>query len=115
MKLVTAIIQPDKLEEVREALLGVGISRVTVSRSAGRGQQGDSEDLYRGQKVVLELLPKIRLDIACKDNAVKSVCDVIIKAARHGKDGKIGDGKIFVTPLEEIIRIRTGERGETAI
>lgn len=114
MKLVTAIIQPDKLEEVREALMGVGISRVTVSRSAGRGQQADTEDLYRGQKVVLELLPKIRLDIACEDSKVKSICDVIIKSAKHG-DGKIGDGKIFITPLEDVIRIRTGERGTGAM
>lgn len=113
MKLITAIIQPDKLDEVREALLQVGISRVTVSRTAGRGQQAD-EDLYRGQKVVLELLPKIRLDIACKDSSVKSVCDVILKTAKHG-EGKIGDGKIFITPLEDVIRIRTGEHGEGAM
>lgn len=113
MKLVSAIIQPDKLDEVRESLIAVGISRITVSRSAGRGRQAD-EDLYRGQKVALELIPKIRIDIACKDEAVKNVCSAIMNAARHG-EGRIGDGKIFVTSLEECIRIRTGERGETAM
>lgn len=113
MKLVTAIIQPDKLDEVREALIAAKITRITVSRVGGHGRQAE-EDLYRGQVVVPNLISKVRLDIACNDEFVKITCDAIIKAARHD-DGKIGDGKIFVTPLEECIRIRTGESGGVAI
>jgi len=113
MKLVTAIIQPDKLEEVREALIAARITRITVSRVTGHGRQAE-EDLYRGQVVIPNLISKVRLDIACNDEFVKITCDAIIRAARH-EDGKIGDGKIFITPLEECIRIRTGENGGTAI
>lgn len=113
MKLITAIIQPDKLDAVREALLGAEITRITVSRVSGHGRQGE-ENLYRGEVVVPNLIPKIRLDIACNDTFVKVTCDAIIKAARH-EIGKIGDGKIFITPLEECIRIRTGDRGSDAI
>ena len=113
MKLVTAIIQTDKLDEVREALIEAKIGRISVSRVTGHGRQED-EEIYRGQKIAPNLIPKVRLDIACNDEFVKVACDAIIKAAKHG-DGKIGDGKIFVTPLEECIRIRTGERGGGAI
>ena len=113
MKLVTAIVQPDKLDEVREALIAAKITRITVSRVAGRGRHQE-EDLYRGQEVDLALIPKIRLDIACNDDYVKTVCDTIVKVAKHS-EGAIGDGKIFVTPLEECIRIRTGEKGGDAI
>lgn len=113
MKLITAIIQPDKLDEIREALATIQINRVTVTRAAGRGRQAD-EELYRGQVVVPDLIPKVRIDIACEDGKVKKICDTVIRAARHGK-GKIGDGKIFVTPLEECIRIRTNETGAEAL
>ena len=113
MKLVTAIIQSDKLDEVREALLAAKISRITVARVSGRGQHHE-EDLYRGQEVDLALVPKVRIDIACNDDFVDQICDVIIKSARHG-NGAIGDGKIFVTNLEKCIRIRTGETGSDAI
>lgn len=113
MKLITAIIQPDKLDEVREALLAADITRITVSRVSGHGRQAD-EDIYRGQIVAPNLINKVRLEIACNDEFVKPACDAIIKAARHD-DGKIGDGKILITPLEEVIRIRTGERGGKAI
>lgn len=113
MKLITAIIQPDKLDEVRESLATVQINRITVSRASGRGRQAD-EELYRGQVVVPTLIPKVRIDIACKDENVKTICDAIIRAARHG-EGKVGDGKIFVTPLEACIRIRTDERGDEAL
>ncbi|MCG3205618.1 MAG: Nitrogen regulatory protein P-II [Elusimicrobia bacterium] len=113
MKLITAIIQPDRLDLVREALIAAEISRITVSRVSGHGR-GVDEELYRGQVVAPNLIPKIRLEIACNDEFVEVACNAIIKAARHG-DGKIGDGKIFVTPLEQCIRIRTGERGGSAI
>ena len=111
MKLITAIIQPDKLDEVREALILAEITRITVSRVSGHGRQ-EGESLYRGQKVIPNLIPKVRLDIACNDEFVDIACEAIIKTA---KSGKIGDGKIFVTPLEKCIRIRTGEKGGQAI
>ncbi len=114
MKLVTAIIQPERLDEVREALIAAEITRITVSRCTGHGRAEDSE-LYRGQKVVPNLISKVRLDIACNDAFVEIAIDAILGSARTGKDGKIGDGKIFVTELLECVRIRTGERGGTAI
>jgi len=114
MKLITAIIQPDKLDDVREALFEAEIKRITVSRCTGHGRQGD-EELYRGQKVAPNLIPKIRLDIAVNDDYVDTACQAILKAAKHGTDGKIGDGKILISPLHDIIRIRTGEKGTEAI
>ena len=113
MKLITAIIQPDRLDSVREALIAADITRITVSRISGHGR-GTDEELYRGQVVVPNLIPKIQLHIACNDEFVEVAVNAIIKAAKHG-DGKIGDGKIFVTALEQCIRIRTGERGGKAI
>ena len=114
MKLITAIIQPNKLDEVREALIAAEITRITVSRVSGHGRQ-EGEEIYRGTKVVPNLLPKARLDIAVNDAFVDITVDTILRVARHGSDGKVGDGKIFITPLEECIRIRTGERGGEAI
>ncbi|MCE9592022.1 MAG: P-II family nitrogen regulator [Planctomycetes bacterium] len=117
MKLITAIIQPDKLDEVRTALIKAEITRITVSRCTGHGQaQGglDAGDLYRGQTVMPNLLPKVRIDIACNDPFVDITVNAILKAAKHG-GGEIGDGKIFITHLEECIRIRTEERGGKAI
>lgn len=115
MKLVTAIIQPDKLEAVRQSLIDAEISRLTVSRCTGHGQEMSGEgDLYRGQAVVPDLLAKVRLDVACNDEFVEVAVAAIVRAARSGT-GEIGDGKIFITPLEECIRIRTGERGSAAI
>lgn len=113
MKLITAIIQPDKLDEVREALIKAAITRITVSRVTGHGRQVE-EELYRGQRFVPNLIPKVRLDIACNDEFVEITCDAIIHAIKKN-GGKIGDGKIFITHLEECIRIRTGERGGDAI
>ncbi|HOF18135.1 MAG TPA: P-II family nitrogen regulator [Phycisphaerae bacterium] len=114
MKMVTAIIQPDKLDAVREALIAAEITRITVSRCTGHGRHQPQVELYRGQEVVPNLLPKVRLDIACNDAFVKIAVEAILGAAQHD-DGKIGDGKIFITPLEECIRIRTRECGGTAI
>ena len=114
MKLVTAIINPDKLDLVRNALVQAEITRITVSRCSGRGQ-AQSRDLYRGLEVAPNLVPKIRLDIACNDAFVQTTVDAILKGARMGEGGAIGDGKIFVTALEQCIRIRTGESGSEAI
>jgi len=114
MKLITAIIQEDKLDEVREALIAADISRITVTRVDGHGRQEDTE-IYRGQVVVPNLIPKIEIKIGLNDEFVGVTVETILKAARHSDGGKIGEGKIFITPLEECIRIRTGERGGEAI
>ncbi len=111
MKLITAIIQPDKLDQVREELVKQEIYRITVSRVTGRGRAEDV-DLYRGQTVPLDLLPKVRLEIACNEEFVDRCIDAIQTGARSGS---IGDGKIFVTNLERCVRIRTGEDGGQAI
>lgn len=113
MKLITAIIQPDRLDHVREALIQADITRITVSRVTGHGRQEDIE-YYRGQKIAPNLIPKVRLDIAVNDQFVNVTVDTIVAAARH-ESGEIGDGKIFITALEECVRIRTNERGGSAI
>jgi len=114
MKLITAIIRENKLDQVREALINAEITRITVSRISGHGQQR-REDIYRGQRVIPNLIPKIRLEIAVNDAFVDVTVDTIIQAARTNSSGELGDGKIFITPLEECIRIRTGDRGGKAI
>ena len=117
MKLITAIIRDTQLDAVREALIEADITRITVSRVSGHGQQ-ISEEIYRGKKVVPSLIPKTRLEIAVNDAFVDVTVNTIIKAARSGKNGNegvVGDGKIFITALEECIRIRTNERGSAAI
>ncbi|MCG8377520.1 MAG: P-II family nitrogen regulator [Chlorobiales bacterium] len=113
MKLITAIIQEDKLDTVREALIQADVTRISVSRISGHGRQEDI-DIYRGRKIVPNLIPKIRIEIAVNDDFVDPTINAIVKSARHGS-GEVGDGKIFVTPLEECVRIRTDERGGTAI
>ena len=114
MKLITAIIRETKLDQVREALLKAEITRITVSRVSGHGRQ-ESEEIYRGQVIIPNLIPKIRLEIAVNEEFVDVTCNTIIKAARSNDKGQVGDGKIFITPLEECIRIRTGEKGGQAI
>jgi nitrogen regulatory protein P-II 1 len=114
MKLITAIIRENKLDQVREALIEAEITRITVSRVSGHGQQV-GEEIYRGSKVIPNLIPKMRLEIAVNDAFVDITVDTIVKAARTNSKGEVGDGKIFITPLEECIRIRTGERGGKAI
>lgn len=113
MKLITAIIPPDRLDHVREALIQADITRITVSRVTGHGRQEDIE-YYRGLKIAPNLIPKVRLDIAVNEQFVDITVDTIINSAKHGV-GEIGDGKIFITPLEQCIRIRTNERGGPAI
>ncbi|HEU0230516.1 MAG TPA: P-II family nitrogen regulator [Burkholderiaceae bacterium] len=112
MKQVTAIIKPFKLDEVREALAEIGVSGLTVTEVKGFGRQKGHTELYRGAEYVVDFLPKIRIDVALADDMVESAIDAIVKAARTGK---IGDGKIFVTPVEQAIRIRTGEIGAEAL
>ncbi len=116
MKLITAIIRNSQLDQVRESLIAAGIERITVSRSSGHGQ-ALKEEIYRGKKVVPGVTPKMRVEIAVNDEFVDTAVNAIIKAARSHNEGvgEIGDGKIFITNLEECIRIRTGEKGGTAI
>ncbi len=114
MKLITAIIRQTQLDAVREALIEADITRITVSMVSGHGQQ-ISEEIYRGKKVVPSLIPKTRLEIAVNDEFVDVTVDTILKAAKSSPTGEVGDGKIFITPLEECIRIRTEERGGRAI
>ncbi len=117
MKLITAIIREVQLDQVREALIKNGITRITVSQVSGHGQQ-HQEELYRGRKVTPDLIPKMRLDIAINDEYLDLTTSTIIKAAKTGEFediGEVGDGKIFITNLEECIRIRTQERGPKAI
>jgi nitrogen regulatory protein P-II 1 len=114
MKLITAIIRETKLDQVREALIKAEITRITVSRVSGHGQQM-GEEIYRGAKIVPNLVNKMRLEIAVNEEFVDITVDTIIKAARSGTEGEVGDGKIFIMPLEECIRIRTHERGGKAI
>jgi len=112
MQLVTAIIKPFKLDEVREALAAVGVTGVTVTEVKGFGRQKGHTELYRGAEYVVDLLPKIKLETAVAEPFVEAVVEAIVQAAATGK---IGDGKVFVTRLEEVVRIRTGETGEQAI
>lgn len=112
MKKVEAIIKPFKLDDVKEALKDIGVQGLTVTEVKGFGRQKGHTELYRGAEYVIDFLPKIKLDIIVDDDIVPKVIDVIMDSARTGK---IGDGKIFVLPMEEVIRIRTGERGIDAI
>jgi nitrogen regulatory protein P-II 2 len=112
MKLVTAIIKPFKLDDVRASLSDIGVQGVTVTEVKGFGRQKGHTELYRGAEYVVDFLPKVKLEIAVADGMVDVVIEAITKAANTGK---IGDGKIFVTALEQVIRIRTGEVGEDAI
>ena len=114
MKLVIAIIQPDKLDEVREALNEADISRITIMRVTGHGQATQEPDLYRGQVMAPNLKSSVRLEIACNDEFVEPAIETISKVARHN-GGEVGDGKIFVLPLEQCVRISSGERGGKAI
>lgn len=112
MKLVTAIIKPFKLDEVREALSAIGVQGITVVEVKGFGRQKGHTELYRGAEYVVDFLPKVRLDIAISDALLDQVIEAIENSARTGK---IGDGKIFVTELVQVVRIRTGETNDNAI
>jgi nitrogen regulatory protein PII len=112
MKLITAIVKPFKLDDVREALTDIGVSGVTVTEVKGFGRQKGHTELYRGAEYVVDFLPKAKVELAVADQLVSQAIEVITKAANSGK---IGDGKIFVTNLEQIVRIRTGETGDDAL
>lgn len=112
MKLVSAIIKPFKLDDVREALHEIGVQGMTVTEVKGFGRQKGHTELYRGAEYVVDFLPKVKLEIAIAADLVQGAIEAISKAA---SSGKIGDGKIFVTPLEQVVRIRTGETGEEAL
>jgi nitrogen regulatory protein PII len=112
MKLIIAIIKPFKLEEVKEALAATGIEGMTVTEVKGFGRQKGHTEIYRGSEYTVDFLPKVKIEIAVGDEIAGKVIDAIAKSA---KTGKIGDGKIFVVPLDEVIRIRTDERGESAV
>ena len=112
MKKIEAIIKPFKLDEVREALSDVGVTGLTVTEVKGFGRQKGHTELYRGAEYVVDFLPKIKIEIVVNDEHVEAAIDAIIKAARTGK---IGDGKIFVMPVEHVVRIRTGETNEAAV
>lgn len=112
MKLITAIIKPFKLDDVREALSEIGVAGVTATEVKGFGRQKGHTELYRGAEYVVDFLPKVKLEIAVADDIVEKAVETIVNAANTGK---IGDGKIFVSALEQVIRIRTGETGEDAI
>jgi nitrogen regulatory protein P-II 2 len=112
MKLITAIIKPFKLDEVREALSEVGVSGITVTEVKGFGRQKGHTELYRGAEYVVDFLPKVKIEAAVEDGILERAIEAIEKSARTGK---IGDGKIFVSPVEHVIRIRTGETGASAL
>ena len=112
MKLIIAVIKPFKLEEVKEALSGIGIAGLTVTEVKGFGRQKGHTEIYRGSEYTVDFLPKVKIEIAVGDELAARTIETIVKAA---KTGKIGDGKVFVVALEEVVRIRTDERGEAAI
>ena len=112
MKKIEAIIKPFKLDEVREALSEIGVTGLTVTEVKGFGRQKGHTELYRGAEYVVDFLPKVKIEIVVSDAVVESAIDAIVKAARTGK---IGDGKIFVTAVEQVVRMRTGELDESAI
>jgi len=112
MKMITAIIKPFKLDDVREALTEIGISGLTIEEVKGFGRQKGHTELYRGAEYIIDFLPKLKLELAVSDDQLDSAVERIARAANTGK---IGDGKIFVTDLEQVIRIRTGEQGADAI
>jgi nitrogen regulatory protein PII len=112
MKLIIAVIKPFKLEEVKEALAKVGVEGMTVTEVKGFGRQKGHTEIYRGSEYTVDFLPKVKVEIVVSDDVVAKAVDAIVKSA---KTGKIGDGKVFVMPIEEAVRIRTGERGEAAV
>ncbi|WP_066043336.1 P-II family nitrogen regulator [Bathymodiolus septemdierum thioautotrophic gill symbiont] len=115
MKMITAIIKPFKLDEVREALSEIGVSGITATEVKGFGRQKGHTELYRGAEYTVDFLPKVKLEIAISADQVDSVIEVISKSAKSDGEGKIGDGKIFVGNLEQVVRIRTGETGAVAL
>ena len=115
MKYIVAIVQPSRLEAVKESLSKVEVFRLTVGDVQGLGRQKGHTEVYRGHEYQVNLLRKVKLEIAVNDEFVEATIEAIIKGGRTGQEGKIGDGKIFILPMDEVIRIRTGERGSEAV
>ena len=115
MKFIVAVIQPNRLEAVKEALSHIEVFRLTVSDVQGIGRQKGHTEVYRGHEYQISLVRKVKLEIAAEDQYVEPIINAISEAARTGSDGKIGDGKIFIMPLEDVVRIRTQERGSAAL
>ena len=115
MKLIVAIIRPDKLDDVQMALAERDVYLMTVSEVRGCGRQKGYTEMYRGQEVKIKLLPKLKVEIAVNEPFVEATLEAIVHAARTGETGSVGDGKIFVLPMDDCVRIRTGERGQEAI
>ena len=115
MKLVSTILRPGRLEAVKDQLSAGGFGGLTVTDVMGAGRQRGHTEVYRGHEYQVDLIQKVKVEIAVSDDQVQQVVDLVVSAARSGGEGKIGDGKVFVMPLEETVRIRTGERGEPAI
>jgi nitrogen regulatory protein P-II 1 len=112
MKLITAIVKPFKLDDVKSALESIGVHGMTVSEASGFGRQRGHTEVYRGAEYTVDLVPKVRIEVLIEDSMTEDVLDAIVNAA---KTGKIGDGKVWATPVEEVIRVRTGERGHDAL
>jgi nitrogen regulatory protein P-II 1 len=112
MKLITAIVKPFKLDEVKTALQAFGVHGITVTEASGYGRQRGHTEVYRGAEYTVDLVPKLRVEVLCEDHDAADIVDVIVKAAATGK---IGDGKVWVTPVDEVVRVRTGERGGSAL
>jgi nitrogen regulatory protein P-II 1 len=115
MKKIEAIIKPFKLDDVKDALHEVGVRGLTAVEVKGFGRQKGHTELYKGAEYVVDFLPKVKIEVVVDDDLVSRVVDAIVRAARSGPEGKIGDGKIFVMPVDEAVRIRTGERGSDAL
>ena len=112
MRLITAIIKPFRLEDVKSALQGIGVEGMTVSEASGHGRQRGHVEMYRGAEYVIDLVPKVRLEVLVQDDDAERIIDTIVNAARTGK---IGDGKVWSTPVDDVVRVRTGEHGIDAL
>src|SRR6185369_12948027 len=115
MKMITAILQPSRFEAVKDLLARAGVKGLTVSDAHGVGRQKGKTEIYRGHEYTVNLIPKVKVEIAVDDEDTDRVIDTIVKGARTGEEGKVGDGKVFVSELENAIRIRTGEEGSAAL
>ncbi len=115
MKKVEAIIKPTKIDNLKSALSDINIKGITISEVRGFGRQKGKKEIFRGAEYIVDFLPKIKIEVVVKESDLERVVDIILKTTKSGTDGEIGDGKIFIYPVEEVIRIRTGERGEGAI
>ncbi|MBT2384006.1 P-II family nitrogen regulator [Streptomyces sp. ISL-11] len=115
MKLITAVVKPHMVDEIKAALRAFGVRGMTVSEASGSGQQRGHTEVYRGAEYTVDLVPKVRVEVLAEDGDADDVVDIIVKTARSGDAGKIGDGKVWVVPVETVVRVRTGERGPDAL